>query len=267
MRADMHKVFSSSRHRRGRLWSKVKQKGSARARPDIFDEDQPHTERIRNRKGHSRRQKYDVLRRYIRSQVGRPWSEVYSEICEQLDTRNELQRDVRDWLKGYVEESVVLINGVPHESRGEYRVYDVWVHPDTGILMKPPAQQPYVLTAEQLAWRERAERERRPRYKIDATHRLVWLEGYEVPGRWYVVTLKPLPETLPEEYTDWPHDVVRDWCSSDYQWFRRHQFNEWGDYVYAAEKRPATNKLVRRFTKPQANDDSDDHVVMRSPER
>jgi hypothetical protein len=267
MRADMHKVFSSSRHRRGQLWNKVKQKGTSRARAHMFDEDNhAYVEPISKRSGfRSRRQKSDVLRRFIRSQVGRPWSQVHSEICARLDMRNEVQRNVRERINWFVEQDVVLVDGVPHDSLARYRVQSVWVHPDTGILMAPPKKKPYELSAEQVAYVERQKRLDKPRYKIDANHRLVYLEDYGENGRWYVVTLKPLPETEPENYSDYPQDAFSHVWSSDWAWTRAQNLRTWGEYVYAAEKRPASNKLVRRILNAAEREDSDNRVVKRSP--
>lgn len=42
------------------------------------------------------------LRRFLRSQVGRPWNKVYAEISENLRASNPVQQHVRDHLKDYV---------------------------------------------------------------------------------------------------------------------------------------------------------------------
>ncbi|WP_428408022.1 hypothetical protein [Hyphococcus sp.] len=42
------------------------------------------------------------LRRYLMKQAGRPWSKVYSEICENLDAGHTVKQHVRDHLKDFV---------------------------------------------------------------------------------------------------------------------------------------------------------------------
>lgn len=42
------------------------------------------------------------LRRFLDQQVGRPWNDVYSEICEHLDTSSTVKQHVRDHIKDYV---------------------------------------------------------------------------------------------------------------------------------------------------------------------
>jgi hypothetical protein len=268
MRADMHRVFASSRHRRGQGWTKVKQKGTGRARPRIMDEDQPYREPVRSRKGFgSRRQKYEVVERYVLSQVGKMWTEVYSEVCRQMDARNEAQKEIREQIKRCVDEEVVLVDGEPFVDQMKgWRVHGVWVHPDTGILMPPPVKRKLVLTPEQLV--ERKRRYRRnwefEQYKIDKTRRLVHFDRYE-GGGWFIVTLKPLPLTKPDDYANWPHDSLSHCYFGDYDDFLRDQHRMWGDYVYAAEKRPASNRAIKKYTQPDLKLNTDKHVIKRTP--
>ena len=42
------------------------------------------------------------LERYLMKQIGRPWSKVYSEICENLDANNTVQQHVRDHLQDFI---------------------------------------------------------------------------------------------------------------------------------------------------------------------
>jgi hypothetical protein len=43
------------------------------------------------------------LERYLRSQVGRPWNKVYSEIAAHIRPSNALQQHILSHLFGYVE--------------------------------------------------------------------------------------------------------------------------------------------------------------------
>lgn len=48
------------------------------------------------------------LERYLMKQVGRPWTKVYSEICENLDTNHTVKQHVRDHLEDFVVTKVVI---------------------------------------------------------------------------------------------------------------------------------------------------------------
>lgn len=261
MRADMHRVLASSRHRRGSLTNKVRQKGQARALARMPDDEQPFTESMSSRGGfRSRRQKYGVLKRFVMSQVGRPWADVFSEVCSRMDVRNSAQKEIREWIKRFVDEDIVLIDGVPFDRTRRWRVQGVWLHPETGTLMPPPVKARFELTAEQQERRRRWQRKTRHDYfKIDAKHRLVHVDD----GGWFVVVLKPLPLEEPKEYSDWPSDVLSYGGWGGWNCFRHQQFAEWGDYVYAAQKRPASNKTIKRYSKTPDRPSSDTHVVMR----
>jgi hypothetical protein len=56
------------------------------------------------------------LRRYLERQVGRPWNEVWSEICVNLKPSNALQQHVRNHVPDFVAIKTSLIKG------------EVWVH-------------------------------------------------------------------------------------------------------------------------------------------
>lgn len=82
------------------------------------------------------------LRRFLRSHVGQPWNEVYSQICQQIDTSTMLGKHLLSHLWSDVELHVELIEGVLYgKSRwggsryvlGCYRD-QLYVHPETGIL-------------------------------------------------------------------------------------------------------------------------------------
>lgn len=92
------------------------------------------------------------LRRFLRSHVGQPWNDVYSKLCQRLDTSTLLGQHVLFHLWDYVERHVELIDGIPYrkpyygtgrllepQSRGQF-----YVHPETGILCfipTPPRQK------------------------------------------------------------------------------------------------------------------------------
>ena len=54
------------------------------------------------------------LRRFLVRQVGRPWNDVYAEICAQIGLRSAVQKHVLDHLRHYVELHPVFIDNWPH---------------------------------------------------------------------------------------------------------------------------------------------------------
>ena len=60
------------------------------------------------------------LRRYLDSQVGRPWDKVFSEICAHIDRSSAVQDHVRDHVEDYVTVHVILIDGVLCHGEGGY---------------------------------------------------------------------------------------------------------------------------------------------------
>ena len=57
-------------------------------------------------------------RRYLDSQVGRPWDKVFSEICARINRNSAVQDHVRDHVADYVVTQVVVIDGVACNGEG-----------------------------------------------------------------------------------------------------------------------------------------------------
>ena len=82
------------------------------------------------------------LRRLLRSKVGQPWNDVYSELRQRLDRNTVTGLHVLSHLWDYVEQHVEMIDGVPyckgtrHHGRqlGTGHRYEFYIHPETGIL-------------------------------------------------------------------------------------------------------------------------------------
>lgn len=131
------------------------------------------------------------LRRFVRSHIGQPWNDVYSKLCQQLDSSTMAGQHVLDHMRDYVELHVELIDGIPHEKcRRQYRLaqrcrFKLYVHPETGILcdaktdsqraiasLSPsPKKQPNII-------------------QIDAYH-----EYHKLNDIWYVITFQKVPAT------------------------------------------------------------------------
>jgi hypothetical protein len=87
------------------------------------------------------------LRRFLNSNVGRPWDKVYSEICQHVDRGNVVQKHILTHLFDYVVTNVILIDGEPCQGeayarqygqplRTTGRWYQWYVCPKSGLLRK-----------------------------------------------------------------------------------------------------------------------------------
>lgn len=263
MREDMSKIFTRRQHRRSRGWRKELGKGQSRRIASTPLEDLPHFEAMSADKGfRKRRLGHGPMRKYLQSQTGRLWSEVFSEICAQCDLRSAAQKQFRQSLA--VAENVVLKDGKPYESSGRYQVWhrSVWVHPQTGILMAAaaPAKRCYSAESGARRWRFSGFE----KHRIDREHRLVFLENLEEPA-WYVVKLAALPDTVSDQYEWLVVDAVLR-CSLD-DWHREELRAEWGGDFYAVQKYRAGGKLIRRYTGKSKSKRVDAHDYRLSPGR
>jgi hypothetical protein len=94
------------------------------------------------------------LSRWLEYHVGEYWDDVYSKLCQILDTTTLSGQHIVSHVWQYVERNVELINGFPYRKSGSYRyplgnLYNrLYVHPETGILClaeripKEPKQKP-----------------------------------------------------------------------------------------------------------------------------
>jgi hypothetical protein len=86
------------------------------------------------------------LRRYLRSQVGRPWNKVHSEISRHLRLASAVQSHVLDHLWDYVAVKVRLVDGEICDPAGVPLVRSAWQHrcplfyvcPKSGLLKVVP---------------------------------------------------------------------------------------------------------------------------------
>ena len=145
MRPDMAKVIVE----RPRIGSSMRgeSKGYQRSLQRLGPEEMPYREGMKRRNlGNPKylNEHLGPLRRYLDSQVGRPWNKVFSEICEHIDRSSAVQDHVRDHVADYVATHVILVDGVP--CYGEGRPYGLplgqmgWVQwyvcPRSGLLKR-----------------------------------------------------------------------------------------------------------------------------------
>jgi hypothetical protein len=81
------------------------------------------------------------LERFLRSNVGRPWDKMYSELCAGLDKRKVTGKHVFDHVDRMVEKHCFVGDDGGVYTRGwhgEWPVTGMYVHPRTGLLCEAP---------------------------------------------------------------------------------------------------------------------------------
>lgn len=123
---------------------------------------------------------YGPLKKFLRSQIGRKWDDVWSEICEV--TAGDAGHAVREWLEGYVE-----ILSARHKDRlkPESWFRDLFYVLDDGILRYQP-KQPY-------------EQRKKDISTVRVNDKIYHCDS----GLWYEIELAPFPKF--EQYTSTIH--------------------------------------------------------------
>lgn len=136
------------------------------------------------------------LRRYLESQVNRPWDKVWSEISANLEAGNTVQQHVRDHVEDFVAFRTFVRDGTVYltgRRGGPHKVSDgggylLYVDPRTGILRKNKRYRGWTrLRRERLA-QEVRERAARMREIAPDTQ----LHKFEDRG-WWEIKLAPIP--------------------------------------------------------------------------
>lgn len=122
----------------------TKGKGYNRRNARCVWEDRPKREgmKVRGGAGKSLNEHLAPLRRYLTKQVGRPWDNVFADVCRFLDRNSAVQDHVRDHLDDYVATRVIVHGGQLCQGNG-YRIGEplrsiFFVCPRTGILTRNP---------------------------------------------------------------------------------------------------------------------------------
>ena len=187
MRSDMYKVIVE-RPRKGKAWTP---KGARRR----FDLDGPSHAGMRAGVGRPHlNENLSPLKRFLNTQVGRPWDKVMSEIGAHIDRRNTVQLHIYSHLDDFVATQVVWRDGqyVDLHPWFSWRGGDVlrqplFVDPRTGLLRR---NRDYIGRVRRWKEQEKAKAAeitlRRRRVDHPRWHLLL-------DGEWYEVTLAPLP--------------------------------------------------------------------------
>jgi hypothetical protein len=133
------------------------------------------------------------LKRYLESQVGRPWDKVWSEVCKNLKPSNTVQQHVRDHIPDFVAINTSLKDGeiwVQHRfSRGPLKDSHVrlFVDPKSGLLRRNKHWRSWQAAARAKRAREAAELAKRMRV-VSPTKQFHLFDD----GGWWEVTLAPV---------------------------------------------------------------------------
>jgi hypothetical protein len=147
MRKDMSKVIVE-RPRLGRSAARLR---AGRTRVVVDDDGEPLRAVRGGRAPKSDKQlktknlneNLNPLKRYLASQVGRPWRKVYSEVSENLKPTSTVQQHVRDHLDDFVAMRTRSVKGVVWAQTRWGRPMPItdtghlyYVHPRTGLLLE-----------------------------------------------------------------------------------------------------------------------------------
>jgi hypothetical protein len=197
MRADMAKVIVE----RPRFGSSARgrSKGTRRREERLGFDSLPRREGINRacRGGtKSLNEHLGPLRRYLARQVGRPWDEVFAEICAHISRDSAVQDHVRDHVFDYVTVHVIVRDGIPchaagndyGEPLGRWRSDRFYVCPVTRRLRSVPPDPEHTKRA-------RALRRKHP----DCPAAMAWLDAdhycCRVNGQWRLVEVEPFTDS------------------------------------------------------------------------
>jgi hypothetical protein len=178
------------------------------------------------------------LRRWLRSKVGESWDNVYSELCQQLETRTLSGQHILSHVWGFVEKDVELIDGVPYSTKSckylprnplNYWREQLYIHPDTKVLClakkapnKPPEKPDSLVVVNDC------------------------LEYHKINNLWYAIKLQNTPPTKP--VTDIVLKEIADgWSVREKQGRRIYRKS------YAVDKRQCNKKEIKFIMQQLAN--------------
>lgn len=235
MRADMGKVLVERPRPGSRDGSRPRKGYDRQLRKELARDAERRRESMTARTGGTRffNEHLAPLRRFLNSNVNRPWNKVYAEICQHVDRGNVVQKHILTHLFDYVVTEVILIDDKPHDGRPGYRYgepldrttgYHQWyVCPRTGLLRRSRHVP-----------RRRKTIEPPKRVRVNKSTMCLHLNG-----QWELVKVEPIPV---EPCRVVVRDVVRKvklWAScfgnDDAEKF-------YGSPVYAVSRRPLSRR-------------------------
>lgn len=246
MRADMAKVIVERPRKKD--CASIKPKGYKRLLHRYGDDGPPCREGIKRCwQGNIKyfNEHLGPLRRYLDSQVGRPWNKVFSEICTHINRNSAVQDHVRDHVEAYVVVHVLLINGVLCNGEGGWNYgrplremgWKLWyVCPRSGLLRRV----------------KNSGKKRPCRPKIDKPPRYIRisdsLQCRFIENGWHLVTLKPLPLEARHRLQCDEIDILLNRCVAYINPCEAQE--QYGAEVYAVAKRRLGRRELRQYPIP-----------------
>jgi len=180
------------------------------------------------------------LKRWLQSQVGRPWNDVYSEACEVIKPDSVIRAHIRTHLLQFVERHTFMHHGTvcildsSYGGRGVITVAEqrygcsrFFVHPQTGLLHAIP----------QKSWK--AMRARRQLARA-ATFR--WLDGNlalkQIEGIWFACQFRVVP--LGSPFKAYDHSIGQEVGRGGL--LRRND-----QYLHCISKRQLSRRELKRY--------------------
>jgi hypothetical protein len=206
------------------------------------------------------RRNWSIIRRVLRANVGRPWDEVFSEICETVDNRTHEGHELRWWVENmYVETHCQMIDGKIYSDRGLSmvnhwgRCEEFYVHPETNLLC----------CSKYVPWSQKKPEEVRPK--------ILELDGnfyHEHEGLWYRVKLQTWKKIKiychfsKRYYSDYSNRAVcqdvfigKQFYGKKYSWEgivaveKKYGKDKNGDYRFCVWKQAANSNEIARLKK------------------
>lgn len=166
------------------------------------------------------------MRRFLRSNVGRPWNKVHQELCEHVSFDNAVQGHVLSHIYDYVHLHVEVEDGATVYSKAGWRLQrkldenTMYVCPNTGILKVVQANV-----------------HRRPRKRISIGGHTQYLNRDNV---WWEVHLRSTENVAGDRW-----DV---WLEKELSHLTEHDFiSSYGGSLFATSKRPLTPNETRQL--------------------
>lgn len=226
MRADMAKVIVEQPRWGSSLASKKPGYRRSLQRCDVAD--LPRKEPLAGRWRGMQRAFGDhlsPLRRFLHSQVGRPWNKVHQDLCEHVSFDNAVQKHVLTHVFDYVILHVTLLDGTPHGRRNfglqrRLEVGQMYVCPQSGLLkiVKPGKR-----------------RHPNTRFNVGALRQYQFREG-----TWWELTLRKIPSDPGELWDFWLERPVA-------KLTKQAQNDIYGGKLFCTAKRPLTAREARNL--------------------
>jgi hypothetical protein len=171
------------------------------------------------------------LRRYLQSNVGRPWNKVHSEICERMNLNSAVQLHIWQHLKDYVCMHPIRSGRDWLDARGKPLWEPFLVDPKCGLLRKNETNR----------WWTRHKRQRHA--ETPSPNFIAHKDGYclrRIDGIWYEFGLSPIPADRAVVFDVALKRKLREILLADLIRFH-------GRAVYATSKRQLNSKELRRL--------------------